>query len=81
VKKQKPLSKIRAPSIDEKASGAAGGITPRTVAAATILLAPRHQGDSAQYLLSQANAAAILRRTSPRFKSGTSSPAPAWDGI
>jgi SHAQKYF class myb-like DNA-binding protein len=75
---------------DAKAiSAAAGGVTPRTVAAATILLAPRFQSDKAaphtsQWMAQQsANAAAVLdaqrvRRTSPRL--GAYSLPPSWPG-
>ena len=80
-KKHRVMAKIRAPSADSQISAVAGGVTPRTVAAASILLAPRHKGDTSAYLQSQANAAAVLRRTSPRLSSASSSPVPAWDGV
>jgi SHAQKYF class myb-like DNA-binding protein len=71
-------------------SAAAGGITPRTVAAATILLAPRfQQGREATPYTSEwmarhsASAAAVLetqksRRTSPRLAPHL--PPPQWPG-
>jgi len=80
-KSRSSVTKIRAPSADSQISAVAGGVTPRTVAAASILLAPRHKGDTSAYLQSQANAAALLRRTSPRLSSASSSPVPAWDGV
>jgi len=78
--------KLRALSIDAGISQAAGGITPRTVAAATILLAPRYSGESranpatSEWMArNQPKATEVLgqpRRMSPRLTS--MAPPPAW---
>lgn len=74
-------------SSDAEISASVGGVTPRTMAAATILLGPRlKEGPNADWIArNQAYAASVLspkRRTSPRFSFGNTweSAVPAGGG-